>query len=511
MKTQRHDRSERVEFGGVVVSHDIVVMGLPAEGLQKIAVGLDIRHAGLAPGNPDEPRTPEWIIEKLAEDFAGNGQTRALLIYQRPWRFLERQLQGAPTLPGTPAQLESLARNMLGWWHAFHQALLVMHREYDGRCLLINGDGPVDTGAVADLLADRFGCRLIPQQPQQNPAAKDGRESADSHETAWWQIVRSLAPRCLDLYVQLEASAELMGRTPEFPFARGETHAAQLMQLLSHQARIDRLLNGCGIGSHDAELQIEAALRTQRESKELLAARAQEISSLQRNLTLRQAEMCKLEEALKSQQAGNSHLLTGRELERELAAGRLEIDSLKKENELCLVQLHHVQEELRSYFKLNVQKDERLAEMQQRLDGLVKLDGEKEQQLAELQRRLELQSASPLRRIVRRILRPGKSRSGLNAAMHDEQVKKISASGLFDEKWYLQMYPDVAQSRLDPIKHYLKFGVSEGRNPSAHFDTQWYLDSYGDVAKAGVNPLLHYIDFGRNEGRHPVKPLTPKT
>src|SRR5687768_7248949 len=114
MKLQSHDRPQRVKLGGVIAIEDIVVMGLPTEGLRKIAVGLNIRNAGsdamrLGPDSPDA--TPEWIIERLAVDFAGNRQTRALLIYQRPWRFLERQLQDAASLPGTPALLESFARN----------------------------------------------------------------------------------------------------------------------------------------------------------------------------------------------------------------------------------------------------------------------------------------------------------------------------------------------------------------------------------------------------------------
>jgi len=45
------------------------------------------------------------------------------------------------------------------------------------------------------------------------------------------------------------------------------------------------------------------------------------------------------------------------------------------------------------------------------------------------------------------------------------------------------------------------FGWHEGRDPSAGFDTTGYLAANPDVAAAGVNPLDHYLMFGVYEGR----------
>ncbi len=77
----------------------------------------------------------------------------------------------------------------------------------------------------------------------------------------------------------------------------------------------------------------------------------------------------------------------------------------------------------------------------------------------------------------------------------------ISNSPLFDSEWYLCEYPDVARARIDPVKHYLKYGASEGRNPSAFFSTNEYLAANSDVARAGLNPLLHFLTDGFKEGR----------
>jgi hypothetical protein len=77
----------------------------------------------------------------------------------------------------------------------------------------------------------------------------------------------------------------------------------------------------------------------------------------------------------------------------------------------------------------------------------------------------------------------------------------IKQSCLFDEYYYLKKNPDVAQSGINPITHYLLHGAREGRDPCKEFDTRFYLTQHRDVAAVGMNPLLHYINFGKAEGR----------
>lgn len=76
---------------------------------------------------------------------------------------------------------------------------------------------------------------------------------------------------------------------------------------------------------------------------------------------------------------------------------------------------------------------------------------------------------------------------------------------LVDHDWYLEMYPDVAAAGADPVRHYVQFGVGEGRNPNRFFDTKWYLERYADVAAAGMNPAEHYVRYGAKEGRNPTE------
>ena len=75
----------------------------------------------------------------------------------------------------------------------------------------------------------------------------------------------------------------------------------------------------------------------------------------------------------------------------------------------------------------------------------------------------------------------------------------IKKSDLFDSEYYLSQNEDVKNAKMDPIKHYLKFGWKEGRNPSAKFNGNEYLNKRPDVRVAGICPLVHYIRFGKEE------------
>jgi GT2 family glycosyltransferase len=83
----------------------------------------------------------------------------------------------------------------------------------------------------------------------------------------------------------------------------------------------------------------------------------------------------------------------------------------------------------------------------------------------------------------------------------NKDAEIIRASGLFDERWYLKEYPDVADLGMSPIDHYLWLGATLERNPSPHFDTAYYLKKNPDVRRTKVNPLLHYAKQGVAEGR----------
>ena len=75
---------------------------------------------------------------------------------------------------------------------------------------------------------------------------------------------------------------------------------------------------------------------------------------------------------------------------------------------------------------------------------------------------------------------------------------EIKNSGLFDEEYYKNTYDDVSG---DPLTHYLTKGHNQGKFPSLDFDPDFYLKTYPDVENSGLNPLFHYVAYGKSEGK----------
>jgi Ca2+-binding RTX toxin-like protein len=96
--------------------------------------------------------------------------------------------------------------------------------------------------------------------------------------------------------------------------------------------------------------------------------------------------------------------------------------------------------------------------------------------------------------------------SGLDHYLHWGAQEGRDANVLFDEMWYLGVHADVAAAVgagifTNAYEHYVHYGWSEGRDPSAWMDMSAYLATYQDVAAAHIDPLRHFLTFGVNEGR----------
>lgn len=81
------------------------------------------------------------------------------------------------------------------------------------------------------------------------------------------------------------------------------------------------------------------------------------------------------------------------------------------------------------------------------------------------------------------------------------QMQIVKASGLFDDAFYLETYPDVASCGTSPLCHYLEHGYVEMRDPAPWFDTKFYVRENPDIGE--MNPFIHYIFTGFKEGRRP--------
>lgn len=143
----------------------------------------------------------------------------------------------------------------------------------------------------------------------------------------------------------------------------------------------------------------------------------------------------------------------------------------------------------------------------------------------------------------------GRRRLGLDEALY-QAFKRLP---VWDAKWYVDRHPDVRATGLDPLFHYLRFGLAEGRDPGPYyelcrrlgsrheeirgdpracaleliddvqrdplfrlldspeatvrnsglFDERWYVTQYKDIQRSKLSPLRHYLLFGSHELRSP--------
>ncbi len=100
----------------------------------------------------------------------------------------------------------------------------------------------------------------------------------------------------------------------------------------------------------------------------------------------------------------------------------------------------------------------------------------------------------------------GEYASGLEHYLAYGAAECRNPNALFDEVWYLQHYTDVLEAVTAGVykngyQHYETYGWKEGRTPSTWMDTTAYLTENPDVAMAGIDPLSHFLDYGVREGR----------
>lgn len=108
-----------------------------------------------------------------------------------------------------------------------------------------------------------------------------------------------------------------------------------------------------------------------------------------------------------------------------------------------------------------------------------------------------------VRRVLENVERAARRAGAALRGQSKEEFKKrwrlvverrlVARSGLFDPRWYVTRYPDVAASGLRPLQHYLAIGAAEGRDPGPHFSSERYLGQYPWVAQTGIAPLVHFL------------------
>lgn len=183
----------------------------------------------------------------------------------------------------------------------------------------------------------------------------------------------------------------------------------------------------------------------------------------------------------------------------------LQVENLRQQVALCHIEIDELRAELT---ERNVALDaarKRSQDSQAALDAILR---SRTWQCAVRIRkiiRLTFRGAGVTRRVIKAVVIPSRGMvrriRGRSSLRHATQI--VIASGLFDDRWYLSEYPDVAASGVDPLRDYLTVGARNGRDPNPLFNSAWYVTQYPDVRRLGANPLAHYVEFGAIEGRDP--------
>ena len=76
----------------------------------------------------------------------------------------------------------------------------------------------------------------------------------------------------------------------------------------------------------------------------------------------------------------------------------------------------------------------------------------------------------------------------------------------FNINFYKNQLPKEASEKInsigDCLQHYCTKGWQLGIDPSPLFDTNNYFSKYPDIKESGLNPMVHFFKFGIQEGRY---------
>ena len=90
-----------------------------------------------------------------------------------------------------------------------------------------------------------------------------------------------------------------------------------------------------------------------------------------------------------------------------------------------------------------------------------------------------------------------------------QQVRVVLALGearphpLFDPAFYLERYPDVRQSGVNPLLHFVRYGAAEGRKPHPLFQPDYYVSRCPEAKRTEENLLVHFLRSGADNCASP--------
>jgi len=111
---------------------------------------------------------------------------------------------------------------------------------------------------------------------------------------------------------------------------------------------------------------------------------------------------------------------------------------------------------------------------------------------------------SALTQVINKLESKAGEKTGLSFTK-TKRLKKdkalVSKSEYFDKSYVVSELQKLGLNVKEPLDFFVSFGAELEISPSEKFDTKSYLAMNPDVRESGINPLLHYIKHGKAEGR----------
>lgn len=229
-----------------------------------------------------------------------------------------------------------------------------------------------------------------------------------------------------------------------------------------------------------ARAELQAMKSVQSESEKLISDLREHANQLMEDLSERRSAYSALEQTMRVQserQAGQEAALAAAIEEAERAQS-----ATKSLSEEMGARLEAQKREITSLANLSAERSAEKASAERKLSDrvdelarLTSLYGEAEQlvrQREEEARHSSHVAAREIGRTVTTLLSGKRWPSIFRRLQLRREASRLLSSGLFDAKWYLAYYDDVAESGMNPVYHYLRHGADEGRFPSPTCVTQ---------------------------------------
>ncbi|QEZ47536.1 glycosyltransferase [Cupriavidus oxalaticus] len=115
-----------------------------------------------------------------------------------------------------------------------------------------------------------------------------------------------------------------------------------------------------------------------------------------------------------------------------------------------------------------------------------------------------LHQASALPHVLARAL-PTPVKKVVRLIRDELDIRYLRSKSHFDSAWYLAQNPDVQAAGVDPIRHFIRYGAAEGRNPRADFDTKRFLANRAKTRRPRRNVFVEYLAW--HNGQTQLKPI----